>query len=76
MPATMMIVGLDVGSTTVKAVVIENDVVLWQHYTRRTNDRRLPFIFLVEMLGIMSQLHGQDGDNVLPARRPRLAGSA
>jgi len=30
----MLIVGLDVGSTTIKASVEENGVVLWQHYTR------------------------------------------
>ena len=53
---------------------LDQTVSVWEHYTRRTNDRRLPFIFLIEMLGIMSQLHGQDGDNDLPVRRPRLAG--
>jgi predicted CoA-substrate-specific enzyme activase len=30
----MLIVGLDVGSTTIKATVVENGAVRWQHYTR------------------------------------------
>ena len=30
----MLIVGLDVGSTTIKATVVESGVVRWQHYTR------------------------------------------
>ena len=30
----MKIVGLDVGSTTVKAVVMENGAPRWQHYAR------------------------------------------
>jgi len=34
MPPEMMIVGLDVGSTTVKAAVMEDGALRWQHYAR------------------------------------------
>ena len=47
----MKIVGMDVGSTTVKAVVVENDQVLWQDYQRhhtRQAEKVLEFLLRME----------------------------
>ena len=44
----MLIVGLDVGSTTVKAVVMEDGAVRWQHYSRH-NTRQAEMV--LEFLG-------------------------
>jgi predicted CoA-substrate-specific enzyme activase len=46
----MLIVGLDVGSTTIKASVVENGAVRWQHYTRHnTKQAEMVLEFLVRM---------------------------
>ena len=45
------IVGMDVGSTTVKAVVVEDDRVLWQDYQRhhtRQAEKVLEFLLRME----------------------------
>jgi len=47
----MKIVGMDVGSTTVKTVIVENDRVLWQDYQRhntRQAEKVLEFLHLME----------------------------
>jgi predicted CoA-substrate-specific enzyme activase len=46
----MKIVGMDVGSTTVKAVTVENDRILWQDYQRH-NTRQAEKV--LEFLGCM-----------------------
>ncbi|MEO8063588.1 MAG: BadF/BadG/BcrA/BcrD ATPase family protein [Pseudomonadota bacterium] len=46
----MLTVGLDVGSTTIKASVVENGVVRWQHYTRHnTKQAEMVLEFLARM---------------------------
>ncbi|HKB59359.1 MAG TPA: BadF/BadG/BcrA/BcrD ATPase family protein [Gallionellaceae bacterium] len=46
----MKIIGLDIGSTTVKAVVAENGKVLWQDYTRHhTKQAEMTHTFLERM---------------------------
>jgi predicted CoA-substrate-specific enzyme activase len=46
----MMIVGLDVGSTTVKAAVVEGGAVRWQHYARHnTKQAEMVLEFLARM---------------------------
>jgi predicted CoA-substrate-specific enzyme activase len=46
----MLIVGLDVGSTTVKASVMEGSAVRWQHYTRHnTKQAEMVLEFLARM---------------------------
>jgi predicted CoA-substrate-specific enzyme activase len=46
----MKIVGLDVGSTTVKAVVVEDEEVLWQDYQRHnTKQAEMVLAFLARM---------------------------
>lgn len=46
----MKIVGLDVGSTTVKAVVIENNAAVWREYQRHnTRQAEMVLDFLVRM---------------------------
>jgi len=50
MTPTLKIVGLDVGSTTVKATVTENGAVQWQHYTRHnTKQAEMVLEFLARM---------------------------
>jgi predicted CoA-substrate-specific enzyme activase len=47
----MKIVGMDVGSTTVKAMIVENDEILWRDYQRhntRQAERVLEFLSLME----------------------------
>jgi hypothetical protein len=39
----MKIVGMDVGSTTVKTVIIENDRILWQDYQRHNTRQAASF---------------------------------
>jgi len=46
----MKIIGLDIGSTTVKAVVEENGKVIWQHYQRHnTKQAEMVLTFLSRM---------------------------
>src|SRR5215831_13283942 len=47
----MKIVGMDVGSTTVKTVIVENDRILWQDYQRhhtRQAEKVLEFLMRME----------------------------
>ena len=47
----MKIVGIDVGSTTVKAMIVENDEILWRDYQRhntRQAEKVLEFLSLME----------------------------
>ncbi len=46
----MKIIGLDIGSTTVKAVVTENGEVLWQDYKRHnTKQAEMALTFMERM---------------------------
>ncbi|HMF17083.1 MAG TPA: BadF/BadG/BcrA/BcrD ATPase family protein, partial [Gemmataceae bacterium] len=51
----MKIVGMDVGSTTVKTVIVENDGILWQDYQRH-NTRQAEKV--LEFLSRMETEHG------------------
>ena len=57
----MMIVGLDVGSTTIKAVATENGVVRWQHYTRHnTKQAEMVLEFLARIEAECGLTPGRD----------------
>ena len=59
----MKIVGMDVGSTTVKAVIVENDRILWQD-CQRHNTRQAEKV--LEFLSRMETEHGlQPGSDVI-----------
>jgi predicted CoA-substrate-specific enzyme activase len=59
----MKIVGMDVGSTTVKAVIVENDRILWQDYQRH-NTRQAEKV--LEFLHRMETEHGlQPGSDAI-----------
>ncbi|MDQ4062151.1 MAG: activase [Pseudomonadota bacterium] len=51
----MKIVGMDVGSTTVKGVLVEDDKVLWQDYQRHNTKQAEK---VLEFLGRMEAEHG------------------
>jgi len=55
----MKIIGMDVGSTTVKAMIVENDRILWQDYQRH-NTRQAEKV--LEFLGRMETEHGLQPD--------------
>ena len=58
---------------------LEQTISVWTHYARRANERRLPFILLIDMLSIMCQLHAKDGgvyEMSSAARRAELSGAA
>ncbi len=57
----MLIVGLDVGSTTVKAVVVEDGTVRWQHYSRHnTKQAEMVLEFLARMESECGLTPGRD----------------
>jgi predicted CoA-substrate-specific enzyme activase len=57
----MKIIGMDVGSTTVKAVVVEHDRVLWRDYQRHgTRQAEKVFEFLVRIEADCALSAGQD----------------
>ena len=57
----MMRVGLDVGSTTVKASVMENGAVVWQHYARHnTRQAEMVLEFLARMEAECGLAPGRD----------------
>jgi predicted CoA-substrate-specific enzyme activase len=57
----MLIVGLDVGSTTVKAAVSENGTLRWQHYARHhTKQAEVVLDFLARIEGECGLTPGRD----------------
>ena len=61
----MRVVGLDVGSTTVKAVVVEDGAVRWQDY-KRHNTKQAEMV--LEFLGRMQAECGlEPGRDIQPA---------
>ncbi len=57
----MLIVGLDVGSTTIKASVVENGEVRWQHYTRHhTKQAEMVLEFLARIEAECGLTPGRD----------------
>ncbi|HET7809106.1 MAG TPA: BadF/BadG/BcrA/BcrD ATPase family protein [Steroidobacteraceae bacterium] len=61
MSRTMKIVGLDVGSTTVKAVVMESGAPRWQHYARHnTKQAEMVLDFLARIEAECGLVPGRD----------------
>jgi len=57
----MLIVGLDVGSTTVKATVMDGSMVRWQHYARHnTKQAEMVLEFLARMEAECGLTRGRD----------------